>query len=241
MFADELLEQTYGYAHLHIHRIHLANNLVKLEACAGRLDAALSLAADVLQYVAGEVGTIDAPTRWGSAWTSALCEDAQRYLAIQTTREIGCALAGLGDAGTLALWQQSIAPLQQAPCHPSRAGNLAEWYQLKGLYLASAFQTRATAPTYLEHAALYLAQGPRGDALCWQLVALDVLLACENSEHPDSCLLRQQIIDALDRAPVLPRHLRNLLRRVQPRKPAAEQGVSDRRAYAASRTGSHGD
>ena len=227
MKADEALEREYGHTDLHTHRVHLANNVVKVEARAGRLSESLALASCILHYIDDEVSTLPLPGGWGKAYRSFLTSAPCEFLARQSALEVACATADPETEGMAGAWNAFYKSLGPAASGSARGGEVEEWCAVKDAFL----QTRsdasdATLDRYGAIAARYLEHGPRESTSLWKLVGLDVAFVCANFDTVGALPLRAEITEELTRATSLPRHVRKLidqLKRISAQEPVLKE------------------
>jgi hypothetical protein len=205
--ADESLEDEFGHSVLHIHRVHLANNTVKVEAAAHNLTGAMTLAANILAYVRGYVDTIAMPSRWGSDWKTSLTEEPQLFLIRQTSAEVACAIAGISDESIRSTWMECLMPAGSETY--LRAGaEVSDWYRLKTAFVDTAHYGKSEIQAFCSQAEQYLAAGPRQARLLWHMVCFDVLLLCGDSSSGNLTQLKGELGEALTQATYLPRRVR---------------------------------
>jgi hypothetical protein len=209
MAADQQLEDQFGHELLHIHRIHLVNNIVKVEACAGRLTSAMELAASVLLYLEGERDTIPAPGAWGPAYLARLPLDALWFLSCQLAIDIAVATAGLTTAQG-APWRTLTEAIEIHKCHRSWQTEVGEWFQLKDI----AVRSRGKEP-FLHECIAYLEKGPRRACLLWQMIVIDAVEASRALCGDDAYTFRKTMLADLGKLTSLPRHVRTLLHEMQ--------------------------
>jgi hypothetical protein len=216
MKADETLENEYGHPDLHTHRIHLANNIVKVEARSQRLPEALILASHILHYIDNEVSTLPLPGEWGGTSKALMPDSACRFLARQTTMEVGCATADPKAVSDFNVWNNFYNSLGPTGPHSACRGEPREWYAVKHAFLQSRREPFSyRIGQYFAMAAGFLAQGPRESVFLWKLVALDVAFACASLSSETSLQLCADILDDLSQATFLPRHVRGVVARLK--------------------------
>jgi hypothetical protein len=212
MAADEALECEFGHTNLHVHRIHLANNVVKVEAGARNLSGALELAARILEYVHGRSESIPLPTSWGVKWQASLSRDPRSFLLRQTTAEVACAMAGVDSETGWEAWTDHMDNTEDFYWTEDVA-DVREWYPVKSAYLRCDHLGSPGVAVYSRLASEYLAAGTRNSRLLWDAVALDAVLVSAGSHSPGAQMLRTQAGGALREAGYLPRHVRSVIER----------------------------
>src|SRR5947209_4413074 len=191
MDADQELEDRFGYHSLHVHRIHLVNNRVKVEARAQRLHEAMALAASVYLYLFKKADSLPVPGHWGPGYLERLPLDALQFLCGQLTGEVAAALAGLSpelaQSGLKVLLQQVNCNEPNESWHPDAQA----WLQLKALWGREELLFE-----YLNHCVGYFAQGPGNGMVLWYLTTLDVLSACEKLYGVKTSAFKQEVLAA---------------------------------------------
>lgn len=216
MKADETLEREYGHPDLHIHRIHLANNIIKIEAHSQRLSEALTLAACIVHYIDNEVHTLPLPGEWGGAYQTAIPDAARHFLCRQTTLEVACATADPNVVSDFNMWNAFYDTLGPAGPSSARCADISEWYVVKHAFLQSCRELSSDAfGRYCAAAADFLRQGPHDNISLWKFVALDAAIACSNFDEGPALQLRADILADLSHATFLPRHVRALVARLR--------------------------
>jgi hypothetical protein len=206
MDADQELEDRFGYHLLHVHRIHLVNNRVKVEARAQKLTEAMELAASIYLYLFRKADSLPVPGHWGPACLERLPVEALQFLCGQLTGEVAAALAGLPPAsaqsGLQVLLQRVNCDEPNESWHPDAQA----WLQLKSLW-----SREELVFEYLNRCVSYFSQGPRSGATLWYLTTLDVLSACEKIYGSKVSDFRQEVLAAANQMPNFSRHVRAVL------------------------------
>jgi hypothetical protein len=184
---DELLETEYGHHILHVHRLHLINNLIRIQIRRGELPAAISRAAQLIGYMQGACNEAPAPGRWGKSFRDALPPQAIATMFVQLAAEMGQALVGKTPAQARALFEvlDGQLPEKNTPLwHPLAL----EWFYTKRAYVGTSIER------YLGEAANYLREGPSVAPALWQYVALDVVFAVDSLPYAEAVGLRKEIL-----------------------------------------------
>ena len=205
MDADQQLEEEFGHRLLHVHRVHLANNLVKVQAKAGDLTSALKLAAAILRYVDGSCDSLPLPTKWSAAQRDALSREARVFLAKQTTFEVASALAGTLKSRQVDAWQAACLEKAFHPAHSVCDAPLQQWFDLKRFFLED------DPDRFCPVACAWLSDGSKPSAALWQLVALDCLLFCRGDRSEAFNAFGEDVMRDLTLSPGTSRHVRGVL------------------------------
>ena len=185
--ADQILEDTYGYKLLHAHRLHLINNLVRIEAQQGNLELALEMSAHLASYMQGTSADAPAPGSWGRSYCQALPRNLIDAKLVETMGEIGQALAGWSPQEGSRLFE--IIEKKMPIRNPELWHPLAyQWFSTKRAFFMESIER------YLEMASDYLQVGVTEAPALWRLVALDVVVAAETVPFPESLGLRRDIL-----------------------------------------------
>lgn len=221
MEAGQQMEQRFNSPFFHLHRIHLVNNMVKVEAAAQNLHGAMELAASVLLYLQQKAENLPVPGNWGSCYFREIPSDAIRFLTAQTTGEIAVALAGLPPSVVKKALQILLSRVKIDELCDSWQPEISAWLRLKLLMADDEAQYAA----YFARCIPYFSQGPGCTAGLWYLTALDVAAVCQPFHDSESSRLKQDIIADLRRMTHLPRRVRAIVNHLaanleQPGSPA---------------------
>lgn len=203
MEADQRLEEEFGHRLLHVHRIHLVNNMVKLEARAGNLREAMDLAADVFLYVQKKTGSMPVAGNWGAAYLQHVPIEALQFLSAQLSGELAAALAGVPSASARGALEVLLERVDIEEQHASWYPEIGSWLQLKALSIRE-----GQLLAYLNRCIPYFSRGRGKAPLLWYLTALDAITACEGYQSAGARLFRQQVIGDLMQITHFPRHIR---------------------------------
>jgi hypothetical protein len=200
--CDDVLETQFGYSTLHIHRVHLVENIMRLEFQAGRPLEALSLARSLLLYLAGTTPELPAPGNWGQARLSRISPEIVSSKFAGITAGVAHFLAHL-DAPTARRFFYFVNPNcdsgKQEYCHPQAM----EWFAIKNAFCD------AQHLDFLSRASEFLVKGPQAVAGLWSAVALDVVEACDTLLPEAKTAQREIVADAM-RWTFIPRRLKPL-------------------------------
>jgi hypothetical protein len=185
--ADETLESTYGHKILHGHRLHLVNNLIRVEVQRGNVEGALDIAARLLRYMQGGSNDGPAPGRWGKSYRDGLPREAMMAMFVQVMGEVGQALMGKKPEAARALFatvEKQMPEPDSSLWHP----RALEWFKLKRAYVGESMER------YLRMSSNYLVQGVGVAPALWRLAALDVLIATDDLPFTEARELRREIL-----------------------------------------------
>lgn len=185
--ADEVLEDTYGYKLLHAHRLHLINNLVRIEAQQGNMELALEMSAHLASYMQGTSADAPVPGSWGRSYCQALPRNLIHAKLVETMGEIGQALAGRSPQEGSRLFE--IIEKKMPRRDPGEWHPLAyQWFSIKRAFFMESIER------YLEMASDYLQVGVTEAPALWRLVSLDVVVAAETVPVLESLGVRRDIL-----------------------------------------------
>lgn len=208
----------------HIHRIHLVNNMIKVEAAAQNLNRAMELAASVFLYLEQKTDTLPVEGDWGSSYFQETSSEAIRFLKLQTSGEIAVALAGLAPSEVRKALQVLSSHIDIRELHDSWLPEMSTWLNLKFL-----MTDEARHSAYLAGCIPYFSQGPGCAAGLWYLTALDVAAVCQPFRDSEALLLKREIIADLRAMQHFPRRVRGVVSRL-----AATLGETDSSAQVQS-------
>ncbi|HEY5027006.1 MAG TPA: hypothetical protein VIK39_01235 [Candidatus Angelobacter sp.] len=199
MQCDEILETKFGYTILHIHRVHLVENIMRSEFQAGRKCEAFALAQALLLYLAGINQELPIPGKWGQELLGKIAPKILHSKLVGITADMAQYLAFMDPIVAREFFLLVAAPLNSGNPEFLQA-DVLEWFVLKEMYLNGA------PADFLSRASEFLAQGPRAVPALWAAVTLDVVVACE--ALPDSEMARKQILAGAVNWGFIPRKLR---------------------------------
>lgn len=185
--ADEILETTYGHAILHVHRLHLVNNLVRVEVQRGNVEGALDMAARLLCYMEGKSDDAPAPGLWGPSFRLALSTEAITAMFVQVIGEVGQALAGKTPdvaRDLFVILEKQLSEPDSSLWHPLAL----EWFNVKRAFVGESIEQ------YLRVSSEYLVKGVLVAPTLWRMVVLDVLIATEDMPITEAGELRRDIL-----------------------------------------------
>jgi hypothetical protein len=203
LFAAQELEDRFGYDLFHIHRIHLLNNLVKVEARANRLSGALELAANIILYLQGKQSGLPVPGSWGSGYYKTMRNEDLQFLSGQLVNEIAAATVGIGSQALRPAFKVLAERVDLNVSHTSWQPEAYTWLQLKALREMSEGHL-----DYQQRCLPYLAAGPGASILLWHFTAFDVANTSETYGEHRASFFKREVLTDLQRIQALPRHVR---------------------------------
>jgi hypothetical protein len=93
MLADNILELEGGYDLLHLHRVQLVHNLVRIDARRGQQQEAVDLAWRLLAYLEGNPAVLPGPAPWSAQTICRLPSDLVHNMFDQIVAEIALIVA----------------------------------------------------------------------------------------------------------------------------------------------------
>jgi len=181
--AASRLSREFGYSAMSSHRIHLLNNVIRIEALAENYGYALDLCRSLLRYLGGG-GRIDlcglerngwelASTREGDAWNISGAVNA--FLTSQTLHELALLLAMLDYTEARHYTRALFEDNEVSTMRSSWPRAFGAWFDLKHHFLMG------TAIGELLKLSYSFLSGEDGTAslLLWFTVALDVAAVCD--------------------------------------------------------------
>jgi hypothetical protein len=197
---DIQLEDQYGYGILHLHRIQLLHNLVRLEMRCQDRHRALGLAGELLAYLTGIQETLPIGQAWSHARVQAQPLELVELMLAQIVGEIAFMLAvddhncpdDLPAAITATIADPRIATIGLT-CH--------HWLQLKQAFLHQDYQR------FLTQSSRFLAL--KSIPILWYAVIVDLLRLCQQWDSPMARCLKATIVQTeVDRAHLIPAKFR---------------------------------
>lgn len=206
--AAQELEDRFGYELLHVHRIHLLNNLVKVRAREGHLTRAMELAAKIILYLQDKAIMSGVPGSWGAPYSRHLRMEDRQFLSGQLVAEIAAAVIAASTDELHHAFTLLLDRVDMDQFHPSWQPESYVWVRLKALR-----ETSNDLPGYARRCLRYLEQGPGKAPLLWHLTALDVATACENLEKRDAAFFKYEVLTDIKAMHSLPRNIRTFIDR----------------------------
>jgi hypothetical protein len=205
---DQELEEQWGYAGTHAHRLHLLNRLVRLEAAISGLIPAMRLAASVFRYQSGKQFQPPVPGKWGPEYKCHLSPAFLRFFTVQLVMEIAGMVAEVQAAHlrpAIEIILDSAAFEEDGAFWSSR---VRAWMELKAL-------STSDMSGYLVRCADYLAWPAARVPALWNTTALDAAIVCSALSPEQSLPLREDILRDLESGHNLPRQLRRVIARMR--------------------------
>jgi len=185
---DLILEGEYGYAILHLHRIQLVHNLMRIDIRRAFIKEALNTGFFLLDYMEGKSATLSALTFWDSSCLIALPSELVNTMFLQITMEIALALAGNEALSTQVLFagaQSHTQPGVADSCLLSPQSHA--WLKAKQALIADDLEG------FFEEAAKSLSDGPGNASWLWYAFVADLFSLCRKLDLPEAHLIRRSI------------------------------------------------
>lgn len=200
---DSFLEQEFEYAILHIHRIQLAHNLMRIMIRQQHFEEGLALGYQLLHYMEGKVNGLPIPV---VEWNSSLLRDMSpqlldRMFALVTV-EIALALTkstlpSVTDVSSDRGWHMT------APCY--RCPPAHTWLKAKEALI------HHDERTFLRQATQFLADGPGEYPRLWYAFLADVVTFCNQLEAIKAKDLKDAIVKDLTPIADIPKEFRRII------------------------------
>ena len=191
--------QKFGYTILHIHRVHLVENIMRSEFQAGRQREAFIMAQALLLYLAGVSQELPIQGKWGQEFLNKIDPRIVQSKLVGVTADVAQYLALMQPIAAREFFALVAAPLNAG--NPAFVqADVLEWFVLKKMFLDG------NQADFFSRASEFLNQGPRAIPALWAAVALDVVVACE--ALPDSEAARKQILAGAVNWRFIPRKLK---------------------------------
>lgn len=203
---DVVLEGEYGYDILHLHRIQLVHNLMRIDAGCMHFEDAIDLGCRLLNYLEGGPEILPGPGPWGSTHIRSLPPEIVTAMFGQVTGEVALVLAGKGrdDARDLFAVVAPHAQLEATSnCHHYPQAHA--WFQVKQAFVGD------DVARFLNRSSQFFADG-RGDTpLLWYATAVDLAGLCDDLDLPEADMVKLQVARDAVTWEYLPPKLRSLL------------------------------
>jgi hypothetical protein len=183
---DEVLEETYGIANYHIHRLRQLVNLMRLKRRQGEEAEALKIGLALIDYLEQKVSSLPFPTAWDSQRLASVEQAYTNFLFEQTIFELMFLVAG-----------QEKASLSLSPALTQHTGSASLLCQLsprshRWLAARLALQDQ-NIENFLELAQPLVAAGPGGAPWLWYGIVMDLVIVCRQFSLPPA----QQLLQAI--------------------------------------------
>jgi hypothetical protein len=173
---DEYLEHSNpDFHYMHLHRIMLLDNWVRVKAHQGQVLAAIDLSFQILDYLERKIVSLPVPTTWDSSLLAAYPADIVSIYFRTITSQIAEAVTGKdqiegpdGVRPVRDLFTHACHHLSGGNCYLSRASH--DWMQLK---LAALDDNQ---PAFLHYAMRLLAAGPGKIPTLWYATIVEVII-----------------------------------------------------------------
>jgi hypothetical protein len=186
---DVVLVEEYGYEILHLHRVQLVHNLMRIDARCSRFENCIDLGCRLLNHLEGSSEILPGPGPWHSEQITSLPPEIVTAMFAQVTSEIALLLAGKDNQSAQGLFAVAAdhAQLEATEnCHLYPRAHA--WFGIKQAFLSSEIGT------FLDRASQFFTDG-RGDTpVLWYTTAVDLATLCDDLGLPESELVRTQII-----------------------------------------------
>ncbi|MEH1840693.1 MAG: hypothetical protein V7L20_18530 [Nostoc sp.] len=185
---DVVLESQYGYDILFLHRIHLAHNLVRIDAQRTCFENALELACQILSYLEGVSEVLPISGIWGYERVARQSPELVAIMFAEVTSEIAIILAGQNRQLARHLFAVTFAHLHLQTNHNRHCHLQAcVWLLIKQAFVNNDFAT------FLERASDFLAFGRADTPLLWYATVIDLITLWDELALPDSELIRLEV------------------------------------------------
>lgn len=189
----------YGYDFLQGRPIHLACNLVKVEACSGNHEKALKIACYLINHMEGKYDSSIAQEINLLESVQDLSFNYERFLFIQVFQEVAKLLASckneesnkLVDLASNIIGDEDFLSNKQFDREYT-------WFKNKQAL------AKGKIIEFIEESSKFLADGRGSCKLLWHATVLDILKICKTIDSEISKILQQQIIEDLVNYKYLP-------------------------------------
>ena len=194
-----ILVNQYGYNFLQGRPIHLACNLVKIEACSGNKERAIKIACYLISIINGNCNNSLFKDINLLQSIQHLSLQDESFLLTQVVEEVAKLLASCNDQQSNQLITLANDLLEKS--------NLSLKIQSKREYTwLKNKQTLAQGKIeqFLEESSNFIAEGRGSCKLLWHATVLDILKICQTTDSEISRNLQQQVTEDFAKYPYLP-------------------------------------
>lgn len=185
---DLILEEEYGYAILHLHRIQLVHNLMRIDIRRAFIKEALGTGFLLLDYMEGKSATLPALTFWDSSRLLSLPSELVNTMFLQITVEIALVLAGNETLST-----QDLFAGAQSHTRPGIADSCLLSPQSHAWLRAKQALIIDDLDSFFEVTAKSLSDGPGNASWLWHAFIADLISLCQQLDLPEAHLIRRNI------------------------------------------------
>lgn len=189
--CDETLEEQYGLAYYHIHRLRQLVNLVHLKGRQGAEKEAIHLGLALMNYLEQKVSSLPVPTTWDARRLDHLPVATRDLLFEMAASEIMFLLAGQNQ--DLAAWPALLHDHTSAT-----TGSSCQLGPRAHLWLRTQKALLERDPAgFCECLLPLIAAGPGGSLWFWYGSIVEIVIVCQDLASEPAELLVQAIIDDL--------------------------------------------
>lgn len=193
----------YGYDFLEGRPIHLACNLVKIEACAGNHEEAIKIACYLICKMKGNYNSSVYQDLKLLEPVQHLSFADQDFLFTQVFEEVAKLLANLSNEESNQLVTLAANFIEDSNLSPNqKIGREYSWFQNKKKLVKGKIRE------FLEVSSYFLAEGRHTSKLLWHATVLDVLRICQDIDSEISIKLQKQITEDFYKYNYLPNILK---------------------------------
>lgn len=197
--ASIALVNQYGYYFLTGRPIHLACNLVKLEACSGNYEQAIFIACYLISNIEGSYNSLLYKDINLLEPVQHLSFKNESFLLIQVFEEVAKLLASCNDNKSNELVSLAVELLGESNLSSSQQFH-REYTWLKNKLALR----KGQIIEFLEESSNFLAEGRDSCKLLWHATVLDILKICKNIDSEISKKLQKQITEDFSNYKYLP-------------------------------------
>lgn len=202
---DKILEQECEYSVLHLHRIQLVHNFIRLYS-RYRQEDAINLANAVVEYLTGNRQTLPIIGQWNSSKLVSQYPEFIHAWLCEIIGEVGLLLAGqkLKNAKTLFNQFQSWRLLV---CE-YESERLYQWCQIKHYFLDS------NIDNFIDLSSQFLVEGRDATSLTilWYITVLDIMRFLEATHIETFCLFRDEVLKDIEEWEHCPRQIKRIFK-----------------------------
>jgi hypothetical protein len=190
----EILENKSQYRSLHLKRVQLLTNLIRLNRTRGSLKEAITMIFCVLNYLEKKSNMIPIATPWGYIQISQWPE-ITNGLFIVTTNELASVITGCEAivAGSETLNVRDIFAGAIDHIRPEDTGDCFLSLQAHNWLKAKQALIDGDVEDFLQKVTQMLSKGRADAPFLWYAIIVDLILLCEKLDLPDANLIKQDI------------------------------------------------
>jgi hypothetical protein len=187
---DVILENQYGYQSLFLHRIHLVHNLVRIYVQKGKLQDAIQLSCEVLNYLSGFSNNISVHSDWEWRYLSYQPHEYIAVLFHELVNELAIILVGQEQPIQKSLFADISQALHLEASQKKFSHELRNWLSIKKSFIDREIGT------FLLLVSDYISHQKAENLILWYTITIDLLTICQEINSQSAHLLKVKILQS---------------------------------------------